>query len=81
MALTWAAAREGFLEERASRWAARGASRAACPPRASRTLLPSCSGEPGKALSRGITCVLNKLLLKRVQVMALSSQEREETPE
>lgn len=68
--LTWAAARESFLEERA-----------ACPPRASRTLLPSCSGEPGKALSRGITCVLNKLLLKRVQVMALGSPEREETPE
>lgn len=35
-----------------------------------------CSGEPGKALSRGIT-LLNKLLLKRGQVMALGSQERE----
>lgn len=79
--LTWAAAREGFLEERALRWAACGANRAACPPRASRTLLLLCSGEPGKALSRGITCVLNKLLLKRVQVMALGSPEREETPE
>lgn len=40
----------------ALRWTARGASRAACPLRASRTLLPLCSGEPGKALSRGITC-------------------------